>query len=174
VGEGEEKKMSIVIEASPLISFLKIDRFDLLEVFPKPLVCTAHVRDEVSQFKQKDQLDALITTGRISEVDIYLPEQLAEFAHVIHNTPLGPGEVSSILFAQYTRDTLIITDHKAVKEAKRRAIPCLTTQDVVVRCITAGLLSLDEADDLIQLWHSVREGAVTVTSFRQLLSKSAS
>ena len=39
-----------VVEASPLISFLKVDRFDILEAVCTSLICTKHVTDEILLF----------------------------------------------------------------------------------------------------------------------------
>ena len=50
----------VVIEASPLISFLKVNRFDILEALYPSLVCTEQVIHEVILFHQREQLLALI------------------------------------------------------------------------------------------------------------------
>ena len=50
----------VVIEASPLISFLKVKRFDILEAMYPSLVCTEEVIHEVILFHQREQLFALI------------------------------------------------------------------------------------------------------------------
>ncbi len=50
----------IIIEASPLISVLKIERFDLFSILPGFPVCTEHVRADVQGDNQKARLDDLI------------------------------------------------------------------------------------------------------------------
>jgi predicted nucleic acid-binding protein len=50
----------VVIEASPLISFLKVDRFDILEALYPSLVCTEQVIHEVVLFHQRERLIAII------------------------------------------------------------------------------------------------------------------
>lgn len=157
----------IVVEASPLISFLKIARFDLLEALGARLVCTAQVCEEVVWFRQRVALEALLAQGRITSVDLTHPEDLQAFAHFVEVSPLGPGEASSILFAARERGRLVITDKKGIREATRRHVPCLTTEDVVVHAIHQGLMRVEEADALISLWATHREYPVQVTSFAE-------
>ena len=160
-----------VVEASPLISFLKIDRFDILESLCRTLLCTDHVCNEVLQFRQRNRLEALFEAGQIREVALSDPMHLAEYARLTEESPLGPGEASSLLYAAYHGCKLVITDKKGIREAKRRGVTCITTEEVVVTAIRAGILTLIEADNLIETWKAMDEFPVTVTSFASLLNR---
>ena len=81
-----------VVEASPLISFLKVDRFDILEALYASLLCTDHVSGEVLLFRQRERLEALFAAGRIREVTLSDPAHLVEYARLTEESPLGPGE----------------------------------------------------------------------------------
>jgi predicted nucleic acid-binding protein len=160
-----------VVEASPLISFLKIDRFDIIESVCPTLLCTDHVSGEVLLFRQRERLEALLAAGRIREVTISDPTHLAEYARLTEESPLGPGEASSLLYAAYHGCRLVITDKKGIREAKRRGVACITTEEVMVHAIQSGILTLIEADHLIVMWKALDEFPVTITSFASLVHK---
>lgn len=157
-----------VVEASPLISFLKVDRFDILEALYPILLCTAHVSGEVVLFHQRERLLALLESGRLREVSLTEPAHLAEFAHLTEDSPLGPGEASSLLYAAHNGCRLIITDKKGIREAKKRGVLCVTTQEVMVAAIRIGVISLAEADALIDAWKALNEFPVAITSYREI------
>lgn len=158
------------MEASPLISFLKIDRFDILEAVYPSLLCTDHVSGEVLLFRQRERLDALFAAGRIREVTLSEPVLLSEYARLTEESPLGPGEASSLLYAAHHRCRLVITDKKGIREARRRGVVCITTQDVMVQAIGAGILTVPQADNLLMEWKMLDEFPVTVTSFATLFN----
>ena len=166
--EGEASAKTVV-EASPLISFLKVDRFDILESVCSNLLCTEHVTGEILLFRQQERLNKLFQEERIREVSLSDPMHLLEYAQLVEQTPLGPGEVSSVLYAAYHDCMLVITDKKGIREAKRRAVTYLTTQEVMVLAIRKGTLSLTEADALIVQWQLLNEFPVTITAFQTLL-----
>jgi len=155
----------VVIEASPLISFLKVDRFDILEALYPSLVCTEQVIHEVVLFHQRERLIAIIDAKRLREVSLSNLQIIAEFALLTESSPLGPGEVSSLLYAADTGCKLIITDRKGIREAQRRGVSCISTQDILVSAIHQGIVSLEEADALITTWQAMNEYPVSVPTF---------
>ena len=160
----------ILVETSPLISFLKASRFDLLEILGKPLRCTAQVHEEIHYFPQRGMLEMLVAENRISVVDLEVIEDITEFDRLTKPPfPYGPGEVSSILYASRAQATLIITDNKGIREAKKRSVSIMTTQDVLLFAINQGHMTADEADDLLRLWETLNEFPVNVKSFKDIL-----
>lgn len=160
----------IVVEASPLISVLKIDRFDLLEVFESKLVCVNHVREEIAYFHQDAKLAALLDAKRIFEVELGSLDDIKSYDALRTGRPsLGPGECASVIYAQSNGSLLVITDKSARGEAKKRGVQCMTTEEVVVLNIQKGLLTVAEADALIVAWRAVREGVTKAKSFGDLL-----
>lgn len=161
--------MAILVETSPLISFLKVSRFDLLEQFGTPICCTAEVIGEVLHFPQRDPLEALLDAGKLLSVAIDHPDDLLDFVTLTTPpNPYGPGEVSSILYAARNGTDLIITDKKAVREAKKRKVTIMSTQDVILRAIDSNILSVQDADHLIDYWITMNEFPVEVKSFSEL------
>jgi predicted nucleic acid-binding protein len=164
---GQAAPQTTVVEASPLISFLNVDRFDIVETLGGAFVCTSHVRAEVVRFRQQARLNDLLAARRITEVDLDAPVWLAEFARLIDETPLGAGEASSVLYAQCHQCPLIITDRKGIREARRRGVTCLTTEDVMLRAIAQQYMTEEEADQLLAAWAVLDEFPMSRTSFRK-------
>jgi predicted nucleic acid-binding protein len=73
-----------------------------------------------------------------------------------------------MLYASDTGCKLIITDRKGIREAQRRGVSCISTQDILVSAIHQGIVSLEEADALITTWKSMNEYPVSVTTFTNL------
>lgn len=101
-----------------------------------------------------------------SKVHLNAPAWLSEFARLIDETPLGAGEISSLLYAECHGCSLIITDRKGIREARRRGVDCLTTQDVMVRAINQGCITQDEGNAILAQWAGMSEFPVSISSFR--------
>ncbi|RYZ61235.1 MAG: hypothetical protein EOP09_20220 [Proteobacteria bacterium] len=159
---------TVIVDASPLISCLKIDRFELLEVFGCAPTCLNHVKSELTYFGHEEQLSKLIDAGRVLEAILDTPQLLREFADLHGNrTSLGLGECAAIIYAQNRSLPLVIADKAAINEAKRRRIQCVTTEEVVVLNIQRGSLTLTEADRLLEQWRAANEGVTQVRSFSE-------
>jgi predicted nucleic acid-binding protein len=162
---------STLVEASPLISFLKVRRFGLVEsVFPS-LVVTAQVVAEVLLFPQRELLAELVNAGRVNVVELENPVELAAFADLVDRSPLGWGEASSIAVAAFRRWPLLITDRKGIREARRRGVECATTEDVLVELVQRGILDSDAVDALVEEWALVDEYPVVASALRERLAK---
>ena len=156
----------LFIDASPLISFLKISRFDLLEVFNKPLACTDFVRVVVK--RSREELETLLACKRIVEIPLTNPYQLLEVEQ-LYGKGLGRGEASSIVIAQQGGFELVIDDKKAIKLALERNVKLYSSADVVIQNIRIGHLTLAEADSFITTWRSLAEFPVSCKSFKELI-----
>lgn len=158
---------SLLVDASPLISFLKLARFDLLEVLGKPLACTDFVQAEVT--KPRGELETLLTCKRLKEIAVTNPKLLLGVER-LYEKGLGRGEASSIVIAQQRGYGLILDDKKARKFALERNITLYSTADIVIRNMQMGNITLAEADGFITTWHSLGEFPVTCKTFKDLIS----
>ena len=156
----------IIVDSSPLISFLKIGRIELLKVLEKELICTDFVRSEI--FRQKHEFDNLIKTGFFKEIQIENPQGLKGIEG-LYNRGLGRGEASSIILADSMQSTLLMDDIKAKKIANKRGINSISTAEVVVKNIQLSNISLHEADNFIHQWRTMGEFPVRIHSFKELL-----
>jgi predicted nucleic acid-binding protein len=155
-----------LVEASPLISFLKIDRFDLLEVFQTPLACTDFVRAEIQ--RPRDKLDAILKSGLLIEIPLATPQHLLE-VEKLYERGLGRGEASSIVLAQAEGYGLVMDDKRAKKVATARNIKSTTTAEVIVLNIQRGNITLNEADGFIEQWNVLGEFPVSAKTFADLI-----
>jgi predicted nucleic acid-binding protein len=156
----------LLIDASPLISFLKISRFDLLEVFNKPLACTDFVRAEVN--RPREEFNNVLACGRVLEIPLTDPLQLLEIEQ-LYEKGLGRGEASSIILAQQGGYDLILDDKKARKLASERSIRLYSTADLIIHNIQLGHLTLAEADSFITTWQTLGEYPVSCKTFQDLM-----
>jgi predicted nucleic acid-binding protein len=156
----------ILVEASPLISFLKLDRFDLLEVLEKPLACTDFVRTEIQRSREK--LNEILTSGDLKEVPLENPHNLLE-VEKMYDRGLGRGEASSIVLAEANGYGLIMDDKWAQKVAMDRKVTLFTTADVVVHNIQSYKITLAEADEFIVQWKALGEFPISVKTFADLI-----
>jgi predicted nucleic acid-binding protein len=157
----------ILVEASPLISFLKLDRCDLLGIFDKPLACTDFVRAEIRRPKEK--LDTILMSGHLAEIPLQNPQHLLE-VEKLYTRGLGRGEASSIVLAQAEGYGLIMDDKRAQKVAKACNVKVVPTAEVVVLNIQCGNISLVEADGFIEQWKTLGEFPVSAKTFADLIS----
>ncbi len=156
----------ILVEASPLISFLKLDRFDLLEILEKPLACTDFVRTEIQRPREK--LNEILISGDLKEVPLENPHHLLE-VEKMYGKGLGRGEASSIILAAANGYGLIMDDKRAQKVAMARKVKLFTTADVVVRNIQSYKITLTEADEFIVQWKALGEFPISVKTFADLI-----
>jgi predicted nucleic acid-binding protein len=157
----------ILVEASPLISFLKIDRFDLLQVLETPLACTDFVRAEIQ--RPREELDKILASGLLAEIPLEIPQHLLEVEN-LYERGLGRGEASSIVLAQAEGYGLVMDDKRAQKVAKARDVKVITTAEVIVLNIQRGNITLNEADGFIEQWKVLGEFPVSAKTFADLIS----
>ena len=156
----------ILVEASPLISFLKLDRFDLLEILDKPLACTDFVRAEIQRPREK--LGKILASGLLKEIPLENPQHLLE-VEKLYARGLGRGESSSIVLAQAEGYGLVMDDKRAQKVAKAYNVKVISTAEVVLLNIQRGNITLVEADGFIAQWKTLGEFPVSAKTFADLV-----
>ena len=163
----------VVMDASVLVNFLRIDRVDLIAGLPHRFTLTDHVADEVSDRypEQRQRLVAAFDAGILSEVVVTSPEELSIFGSLSASRRLGAGECSAIAVAVHRQHVLAIDDRQAIVQAQRTdpSIPIVTTQDLVVSMIRTGLLTVMEADALKDEWATKHRFRLKLNSFQDLL-----
>ena len=158
------------MDASPLVSCLKVGRFDLLEALSRPVVCVREVRAEILHFAQNQSIEPLIAAGRLAECALTGVNCLADYAALRGARPgPGAGECASIIYAADVNAPLVVDDRSAANEAGHRWITCITTAEVVVLNIQRGRLTVAEADGLIRAWAALGEIITRAASFGELL-----
>lgn len=145
----------IILDASVLINFLTIDRVDLLTHLPEHrFVITAHVGREVTYSDQAARLATAIHNGHLRELSAGIHAELATFARLTRT--LGIGESAAIAAAQHRSMVVAVEDRTARRTAEslvgKRNV--LSTTDLMVSIIHAGLLTVAEADAIKLDWET--------------------
>ena len=143
----------VILDSSVLINFLAIDRTDLLGRHSRyRFLITAHVRSEITHPVQHARLEAAIEASQLHLLEVGGHDELATFAHL--TTTLGAGESAAIAAAAHRSLRVAVED----RAARRAATPLvghsniLTTTQLMVGMIQAGLLTVQEADAIKLDW----------------------
>jgi predicted nucleic acid-binding protein len=163
--------MLIVADTSVLLNFLKIGREQLLTQLPEPVAVTNHVREELTVLEQRERLVTLIVSNQIQEIILDSIPELQMFARFMASGRLGPGECSALTHGILHKSTVALDDSRAIKEARKTdaSVKILQTQDIVVRLIQSGQLTIQEADAIKQEWAKMHRFALGFSSFQELL-----
>ena len=138
----------VVADANVLINFMHVSRLGLLAEIPNHrFVVPDHVRAEIKRTDQRAILDDAVLVGWLDIEVIHDIDTIAVFTELIAR--MGRGEAACIAIAAQ-RGWFIASDEKRLflREATSRvgAGRVLTTIDLFVLAIKAGLISVDDAD----------------------------
>ena len=162
----------IVMDASVLMNFLRIDRMDLIAGHSHGFVVTDHVAAEISDRypEQQQRFSEATDRGAVSQTSITSPEELPLFGSLSVSGRLGAGECSAIAMAVHRRFALAIDDRQATAQARRtdRTLRVLTTQDLMVSMIGDALLDIAEADRIKDEWAAGHRFSLKLVSFRDI------
>jgi predicted nucleic acid-binding protein len=163
--------MLIVADTSVLLNFLKIGREQLLTQLPEPVAVTNHVREELTVPEQRERLVTLTASKQIQEIVLDSIPELQMFARFMASGRLGPGECSALTHGILHKSTVALDDTRAIKEARKidASVKILQTQDIVVRLIKTGQLTIQEADAIKQKWAKMHRFALGFSSFQDIL-----
>lgn len=170
----------LILDASLLINFLKVDRVDLIQAYPAKILITEHVRDEVTTAypEQLARLDQAITASTVEVLiinDISEIEEIVTFRDDKTQRQLGLGECSAIILASKRNCSIGIDDGPAIKVVKRQfpEIKIIRTQDVIVEAINCGAIDVIAADRIKDQWANHHRFKLNIRSFSALLKKGA-
>jgi predicted nucleic acid-binding protein len=163
--------MLIVADTSVLLNFLKIGREQLLTQLPEPVAVTGHVRKELIVPEQRERLVTLTASNQIQEIILDSTPELQMFARFMASGRLGLGECSTLAHGILHKSTVALDDSRAIKEAKKidASVKILQTQDIVVRLIKTGQLTIQEADAIKQEWAKMHRFVLGFSSFQDIL-----
>jgi len=171
--------MLLIADTSVLINFLNIDAMHLIARHQPPCAITQHVIEEVTNLfpEQQARLTSAIAAGHIVEViSAASPDEVELFGRLQQPAGrLGIGESSAIAVAIKRGYALAMDDRRAVRDAKElaaaegAALEVLGTQDIVVRLIRAGQLSVEQADVHLVSWRTQHRFHLRIRSFSELL-----
>lgn len=160
----------LVADASTLLNFLKVQRFDLLAGLGYRVTIVDAVYDEV--VTEREPLDLLVNEEAIGLLTLQ-GEALTETVAQLLSFGLGQGEAFTFAAAIEYKGSIAIDDRRAVKRAMPLAtgLTVLTTVDIVVANIHANRISLEEADALKAQWSENHRFHLKFDSFSQMLGE---
>ena len=164
-------------DASILINFLRINRIDLLKKSTHSFYITDHVQDEISTFypHQRACLESGLSQKILQKINIESPQEFATFANLNKSRQLGAGECAAIAIAVHRGFYLAIDDTRAIKKSLE-LLPLsriFRTQDLILLMIQEQILSVEEADHLIEIWATQHRFKLKLKSFGELITKEA-
>jgi predicted nucleic acid-binding protein len=160
----------VVTDANVLINLMHVSRLGLLAKIPNhEFVVPEHVREEITIAEQRDTLDAAVNDGWLKVEVIDDLGAITAFTELIAH--IGRGEAACIAIAA-KEGWYIASDEKKrfLREAEARVGVgrVITTVDVFVLAIRAGLLTVADADaDKLTL--ETKRFKVSFTSYRELV-----
>lgn len=169
--------MLLIADTSVLINFLKIDRMHLIGKHVPRCVITEHVVAEVTELyaQQKECLAAALADGHLEVISVIDAAEVEMFGRIQKSGRLGVGESSAIAVAIRRGYALGIDDRRAIRDAQAlaaaegSALTVWRTQDIVVRLIQAGQLSVEQADVMLVSWRTQHSFNLRIQSFSEVL-----
>ena len=163
----------IVTDANILINLIHVERLELLGVLSAyRFVVPDHVAVEITIPEQQQQLQGALDRHDLAQESLTTPEELALYAE-LHRV-MGQGEAACLALAE-SRGWLIASDER--RRFRREVFARLgegrlvTTAGLFVLAIRAGILTVEEADQMKAVLEQ-RRFRMTFASFRDVLSES--
>ena len=141
---------TVALDASVLINFLVIDRIDLLGALPGiEFVIPEQVAAEVNRPAQVQILQDSIQSGHVRMVGTETPTELSEMGRL--RRLVGHGEAACVALAA-SHGFLIACDERGpflrLAEERLGRGRIVTTPGLMVLAIRAGLITVEQADDM--------------------------
>ena len=161
----------VVLDASVLLNFVKIGRLELLGRLGTSVVLLDQVFDEVRRPDQRRVVKDAVAASTLELQSVRNPVEVALFTELWAGGRLGAGECA-VLAVTLTRNWVAgLQDRRARTEGQRRRedLALYQTEDLVLKSIKAGYLTLEEADGFLAEWATKHRFRSRLTSFRDLM-----
>ena len=137
-----------------LSNFALSGRLDLLIArYGRRVMITPQVLDEIAEgvvagYSELREVEAAVAGGEFTGADGFSAEERGIFRERLR--ALSPGEASCIALAQ-TRGGVVATDDRTARNCCfDNGVPFTGTIGILKTCVLDGVLSLQEADDILQ------------------------
>jgi predicted nucleic acid-binding protein len=162
----------IILDASVLINYIHVHRLDLIAGCWAEVRVIEQVQQELQYADQKAVFEEAIRSGLLKLCAIDEPELLDEALRVNQIERRGKGESYSFVYAKANGIALAIDDQKAraLFATKSSSLLMLTSKDLMVFAIRRGLITVEEADAIKEVWSLKCRYRLKISSFAELLS----
>lgn len=170
---GTPSPRTLVVDANIIINLLHVGRLALLATLPGyECVVPEEVVAEITSPAQRQELDVAISNGSLRVETITDFDDLVEYAEL--RRTLGRGEAACLVLARH-HGWLVASDEKGrfQREASTRLGlgRTVNTAGIFVAAIRAGLLSIEEADQVKSILEQHRF-LLPFASFSDILGES--
>ncbi|MCC7230616.1 MAG: hypothetical protein IT203_09510 [Fimbriimonadaceae bacterium] len=158
----------LIADASTLLNFLRVRRFDLMQSLGLRIRIVDAVFDEIRS--ERTHLEELVEDGHIKTLTLEGKAITDTVAHLL-SLGLGSGESFSFAAAIEFSGAVAIDDRRAVKRVQTIApqLKILTTPDIVLAGITSQSITVAEADLLKADWSANHKFHLKFQTFEDLL-----
>ena len=158
----------LIADASTLLNFLRVRRFDLVQGLGFKVRIVDAVFEEIQS--ERAQLEKLLERGSIKTLTLEGKAITGTVAQLLA-LGLGSGEAFSFAAAIEFEGAVAIDDRRAVKRVRTIASDILvfTTTDIVVAGIRKSALTVSEADELKEDWGNNHRFRLKFETFADLL-----
>lgn len=164
-------EMLLIADASTLLNFLHVKRFDLIHALGYHVCVVDAVCEEI--LDEKIQLDDLVENGQIRKVSLE-GEAITRTVASLLGRGLGSGESFSVAAAIEFSGAVALDDRRAINRAREEApgLVVLTSIDIMVAAITATRLTIPEADQIKAVWEQEYRFRLKFDSFANMMEAS--
>lgn len=142
--------MNVATDTCILVNLLRVNRLDLLALLPPYVFCTPpEVIAEIEYQDQRQAIEQAIQQGWLQLMRLEDPIELETYAKA--NELLGSGESACWALAVRRNWVLATDDSKGAKWKKVISAPgiqLLNTPGIILLAIRAGLLTVQQADEI--------------------------
>ena len=139
--------MIVISDSTPLITFMKLGRLDLLhKMFSDVLIPQAVFQELTVNELYSDEAEMIKSSDYIKVVSVQNTEHVMILQRA---TGLDRGESEAIVYADETKANLLLMDEAAGRKvAQNMNLPISGSIGVLIKAFKTGLLSVDEAEDV--------------------------
>ncbi len=140
----------VVLDTCVLISFAQVHRFDILkDLGGVEFLTTEHVLEEITDEKQREEVELQIRSGLISIYKLTNPDVIQMFFEM--RRYIGPGEASCIALASENNWIVVSDDKKKVPRMVSEHLGkdrLITTKQLLQKAIDQGVIDWREAENM--------------------------
>ncbi len=158
----------LIADASTLLNFLFVGRFDLVQALGYRVRIVDAVYEEVRSARA--ELDALLEQDAIRKLSFEGDAYMNRLASLL-NRGLGTGEAFTVAAAIEREGIVAMDDRRAVKKSREEApdLVVLTSADIIVAGIKSAHITVEAADDIKAQWSRSYRFNLKFNSFTELI-----
>lgn len=142
--------MIVVSDTTPILSLLKAEKLELLEMLYQKIVVPEAVYDELTaNADYKNEREKIVNCPFLSVEKVYNTESVNILRNV---TGLDAGESESlVLYGEKKADLLLIDERKGRGVAKKMSVKYVGTVGVLMQAFDESLVTAEEVQKILEI-----------------------